>query len=164
MPHDPTPRLPGFPRRTLLALVEGPAAVEPALLALVPHVDRGRVRVLHGEPGTRALDVHGTSRGLRGRLARLVQDVAYDRSALRLHEEHLSRGAHLLLVPARDGAAVDRLVEVLAARGACGLLWFGRCSVVDVTPRRRAVGTPAVLVTSSPVVALPAAVRPVLAA
>jgi hypothetical protein len=79
--------------------------------------------------------VSGRTRGLRGRLLRLVQDVAYDRGRLQEHESHLRRGGHLLLIPAREWQECQRLVEVLADRSAHGLTWFARHSVVDVAPR-----------------------------
>ena len=156
-----TARLAGFPRCRLLALVDETAGLERALQALTPHVERAVVQVLSGPRGVHVLDVSGASRGLWGRVRRWVQDVAYDRSGLALHEGHLLRGGHLLLVPVRGGDRAEQLARVLAEQGAHGLLWFGRCSVVDVTPRRRAVRTRAVLVAPDRVPVRP--LRPVAA-
>ena len=136
-----TPRLGAFPRCRVLALVDADG-LQRTLTALAPHVDRGTVRVLTGQRGAQALDVSGAQRGLRGRLARAVQDLAYDRSGLATHEAHLRRQGHLLLVPARGGQRAELLARVLAGQGAHGLVWFARFSVVDITPRRRAVTTP----------------------
>lgn len=145
MNASPTPRLGAFPRCRVLALVDADG-LQRTLNALAPHVDRGTVRVLTGQRGAQALDVSGAQRGLRGRLARAVQDLAYDRSGLATHEAHLRRQGHLLLVPARGGQRAELLARVLAGQGAHGLVWFARFSVVDITPRRRAVTTPALLV------------------
>ncbi|GAA4753239.1 hypothetical protein GCM10023328_40620 [Modestobacter marinus] len=132
---DHIERVPGFPACRLFALVDSDAALRGALSALAPYVQPGAARVLSGEPGIRALDVDGRARGTRGRLLRAVQDVSHGRGALALHEEHLRRGGHLLLVPARDWAQCRRLVDVLGPWRAHGLVWFARYSVVDVTPR-----------------------------
>jgi hypothetical protein len=64
-----------------------------------------------------------------------VEDLVYNRSTLHLHEGHLRRGGHLLLVPAREWAQCQELVKVLTRWGAPGLVWFARFSVVDVIPR-----------------------------
>lgn len=146
MNSPPTRRLRAFPRCRVLALVDDDDGLERTLTALAPHLDLGTVRVLSGQRGARALDVSGAQRGLRGRLARVLQDVAYDRSGLATHEAHLRRQGHLLLVPARGSQRAEVLAAVLAGQGAHGLVWFARFSVVDITPRRRAVTTPALLV------------------
>ena len=142
-------RLPGFPRCRLLALVDDRTGARDALHALATHAPRTGVQVLAGERGVDALDVSGARRGLLGRFLRALQDVAYDRGALALHDAHLERGGFLLLVPTRHADDACLLARLLAGEGAHGLVWFGRCSVVDVTPRRRSVSTPAVLVTTA---------------
>jgi hypothetical protein len=130
-----TARVPGFPKCRLFALINDGTDLESVLQALEPYVDPAAVRLLTGEPGVQALDVSGATRGLRGRAMRAVQDLTYSRSDLHLHEQHLRRGGHLLLIPARDWAQCQQLVKVLTGWGAHGLLWFARHSVVDVTPR-----------------------------
>jgi hypothetical protein len=130
-----TDRVPGFPRCRLFALLDADTDLDGVLQALEPHVDPAAVRLLTGQPGAQALDISGRTRGLRGRAVRAVQDLAYDRSSLHLHEQHLRRGGHLLLIPAREWAQCEQLVKVLTDWGARGLLWFARASVVDVTPR-----------------------------
>jgi len=135
MDHRHTERVPGFPACRLFALLDSDAAVEGALVALAPHVEPGAVQVLTGERGVRALDVSGGANGLRRRVLRAVQDLAFGRSILAAHETHLRRGGHLLLIPSREWAHCQQLVEVLSRWGAHGLLWFARYSVVDVTPR-----------------------------
>ncbi len=139
-------RLRGFPGCTLLALVDDDAALDRALGALAAYVDRRALQVLSGGSGIRALDVSGRHDGLLRRLTRAVQDVAYDRDGLLAHEAHLRRGGHVLLVPACGWARCQLLVGAVVGAGAHGLVWRGRHTVVDVTPRRRAVHTPAVLV------------------
>jgi hypothetical protein len=130
-----TDRVPGFPACSLFALVDTHDALQGALRALEPHVEPGAVRMLTGESGVRALDVSGATRGLAGRLARGLQDFFYGRSNLHVHESHVRGGGHLLLIPAREWAQCQQLVNVLADWGAHGLVWFARFSVVDVTPR-----------------------------
>jgi hypothetical protein len=130
-----TDRVPGFPACHLFALVDTYADLQGALHALEPHVEPGAVRLLTGESGVRALDVSGASRGLTGRMSRVLQDFVYGRGSLHVHESHVRRGGHLLLIPAREWAQCQQLVNVLTDWGAHGLLWFARFSVVDVTPR-----------------------------
>lgn len=142
-------RVPGFPACRLFALVDDDAALAGALVALAPHVEPGGVRVLTGERGIRALDVSGGAHGLRGRMSRILQDLAFSRSSLAEHEAHLRRGGHLLLVPAREWTECQTLVGVLSRWGASGLVWFARWSVVDVTPRRCAVPAPTLALTAS---------------
>jgi hypothetical protein len=133
-PRQPK-RVPAFPARRLFALVDTDAALHGALRALAPHVAPADLRVLTGENGVRALDVSGATHGLRGRMMRAVQDLAYSRSSLDLHAIHMDRGGHLLLIRARTWGQCQQLVEVLTDWGAHGLVWFSRSSVVDVTPR-----------------------------
>ncbi len=127
--------VPGFPACRLFALLNTEADVRGALAALSSHLDPATVRVLSGEQGARALDISGRARGFLGRFLRAVQNVAYDRGRLFEHELHLRRGGHLLLVPAREWAQCQRLVEVLTPWRPHGLTWFARYSVVDPTPR-----------------------------
>jgi hypothetical protein len=134
-------RVPGFPACRLFALVDTDADLQGALLALAPYVRPGAVRQLSGERGVRELDVSGRTRGLRGRALRAVQDLVFSRSSLELHEIHLRRGGHLLLMPAHTWEQCQQLVKALTPWGAHGLLWFVRCSVVDITPRHAAAPT-----------------------
>jgi hypothetical protein len=129
-------RVPAFPACRLFALVDSDTDLKGALLALAPYVEPGRVRHLSGERGVRALDVSGRARGFLGCVARAVQDLAFDRGTLELHETHMRRGGHLLMIPARTWEECQRLVTALAPWGAHGLIWFARYSVVDVKPRR----------------------------
>jgi hypothetical protein len=133
--NRPTERVRGFPACHLFALVDTEAALQGALRALEPHVEPAAVLLLTGEPGAQALDVSGSTRGLRGRMMRAAQDFFYNRSSLHVHETHLRRGGHLLLIPAREWAQCQQLVKVLSDWGAHGLVWYARFSVVDVTPR-----------------------------
>ncbi|SDX29820.1 hypothetical protein SAMN05660209_00075 [Geodermatophilus africanus] len=127
--------VPDSPACRLFALLSTEADVRGALAALSSHVDPAMVWVLSGEEGARALDVSGRARGFSGRFLRAVQNVAYDRGSLSEHEFHLRRGGHLLLVPARECAQCQGLVEVLSPWRPHGLTWFARYSVVDPTPR-----------------------------
>jgi hypothetical protein len=137
-------RVPGFPACRLFALLDTDADLHGALSALAAHVGPGAVRVLSGGEGVWALDVSGGSRGVRGRLARVVQDLAYGRGTLETHERHLLAGGHLLVIRTREWEQCRRLVETLSGWGAHGLVWFARHSVVDVTPRYcAATGAPA---------------------
>lgn len=139
-------RLPGFPRCRLLALVDTDADLQATLAALARQVDPTTIGTLSGERGAVALDVSGAAGGTWGRPRRVLHNVAFHRDSLAWHEAHLTQGGHLLVIPARDWARCERLVQVLADHGAHGLVWFARFTVVDVTPRRRAVATPAILV------------------
>ena len=130
-----TERVPGFPSCRLFALLDTDADVRGALLAVAPYVDPGAVRVLTGPEGVRALDISGGARGLRGRLLGVLHELAHSRSTLEIHDRHLRRGGHLLLVPTREWAHCQQLVEALAPWHAHGLVWYARYSVVDVTPR-----------------------------
>jgi hypothetical protein len=134
---DPRPveRVPGFPACRLFALLDTDTDLHGALSALAPHVRPGAVRVLSGDEGVWALDVSGGTRGVRGRMVRAVQDLAYGRSSLATHERHLHAGGHLLMIRAREWEQCRGLVEALTGWGAHGLIWFARYSVVDVTPR-----------------------------
>jgi hypothetical protein len=137
--NQPSQRLRGFPACHLFALVDTEAALQGALRALEPHVAPGTVRLLTGERGAQALDVSGSAKGFRGRMTRGLQDFFYNRSSLHVHETHLRRGGHLLLIPAREWAHCQELVRVLSDWGAHGLIWYARFSVVDVTPRYCAI-------------------------
>jgi hypothetical protein len=135
----PSERVRGFPACHLFALVDTEAALQGALRDLEPHVEPAAIRLLTGERGAHALDVAGSSRGLRGRMMRATQDLFYGRSSLHEHETHVRRGGHLLLIPAREWEQCQQLVTVLSNWGAHGLVWYARFSVVDVTPRYSAV-------------------------
>src|SRR3954447_23434065 len=128
-------RVPGFPACRLFALIDTDADLHGALRALERYAEPAAIRRLTGERGAQALDVSGATRGLRGRTMRAVQDVLFSRSSLDLHESHLRQGGHLLMIPAREWAQCQRLVNVLTEWRAHGLVWFARFSVVDVTPR-----------------------------
>ena len=139
-------RLTGFPRHRLLALVDVDADLQATLEALALQVDPTTIGTLSGELGASALDVSGTAGGAWRRARRVLQNVAYHRDSLAWHEAHLARGGHLLVIPARNWAGCERLVQVLTDHGAHGLVWFARFTVLDVDSRQRAVATPAVLV------------------
>src|SRR3954468_8496069 len=122
MGHRNTDLVPGFPACRLFGLLDTGADVQAALLMLSPHVHPATVTLLHGERGIRALDISGRARGVRGRMLRAIQDVAFDRSRLEQHEAHLRRGGYLLLIPARDWEQCQRLVEALTRSGAPGAI------------------------------------------
>jgi hypothetical protein len=109
MDHRHTERVPGFPACRLFALLDSDAAVEGALVALTPHVEPGAVQVLTGERGVRALDVSGGAHGLRRRVLRAIQDLAFGRSSLGEHESHLRRGG---APPTGPGARVGAVPAV----------------------------------------------------
>lgn len=140
------PQLAGFPRHRLLALVDADTDLRATLEALALQVDPTTISTLSGERGASALDVSGAAGGAWRRARRVLQNVAYHRDSLAWHEAHLTRGGHLLVIPARNWASCERLVQVLTDHGAHGLVWFARFSVLDVDSHQRAVDTPAVLV------------------
>jgi hypothetical protein len=90
----------------------------------------------------RDLDVSGCARGIWRRALRAVQDLAFSRGTLGLHEHHLRRAGHLLVIPARTWELCQPVVQVLVPWGAHGLIWFARCSVADVTPRCAVLSRP----------------------
>lgn len=146
MNSSSTAGLPGFPRQRLLALVDADADLQATLEALSLEVDLSTIGTLSGESGASILDVSGAAGGTWRRARRVLQNVAYHRDSLAWHEAHLTRGGHLLVIPACNWARCERLVQVLTEHGAHGLVWFARFTILDVTSRQRAVTTCAVLV------------------
>ncbi len=80
----------------------------------------------HPEGGT------GVEHGLRARVVRFLQNLGYDESILAVYYEGLSKGESLLTVPC-PAADRYRLGQVLIARGAHGVIYFGAGSAETLT-------------------------------
>ncbi len=89
----------------------------------------------HRPTGIRARDVSGGAQGLRRRALRAVQDLAFGRSSLAVHETRLRRGGHLLLIPSREWAhCQQRWWRSPAGGGPTG--WCGSRGAASSTSRR----------------------------
>jgi hypothetical protein len=126
-----TERVPGFPACHLLALVDADADLEGAYGLSNPTSSPPPSACSPSERGAHALDVSGATRGLRGRPMRVLQDILYGRSTLQLHETHLRRGGHLLLIPAREWAQCQQLVTFSLTGAPTG--WSGSPGSVSLT-------------------------------
>jgi hypothetical protein len=119
-----------YPKRRVVAVIDDGARLDAAVRDLAgAGVDSDGINVLSGPDGARLLDRSGSDHGLRARLLRLVQGGAYESDALRVHEQALKDGHHVIYVPVRDQRDRAKVVGILRAAGGRYLLYFGAWSV-----------------------------------
>jgi hypothetical protein len=119
-----------YPMNRVVAILDYEAHVDAALEALAAAgINTTRVNVLSGTDGVHLLDRAGLRHGLRARLLRLAQRTAYEDDALRLHEQALQDGHHIVYVPVRSRDEADRVAGLLREAGGYHLLYFRRWSV-----------------------------------
>jgi hypothetical protein len=121
------------PSQEIAALLPDREAVDSVLAEFqAGGVDISAVQILDGAEGARILDPTGVEHGLRARVVRFLQNLGYDESILAVYYEGLSKGECLLTVPC---PAVDRyrLGQVLVARGAHGVIYFGAGAAETLT-------------------------------
>jgi hypothetical protein len=116
-----------YPMNRVVAILDDDAHVDAALEALAAAgIDTTRVNVLSGTDGARLLDRAGRRHGLRSRLLRLAQRTAAEDDALRLHEQALQDGHHIIYVPVRPRDEADRVAGLLREAGGYHLRYFRR--------------------------------------
>jgi hypothetical protein len=119
-----------YPKRRIVAVIDDDAPLDATVRSLSGvGVDAGEVNVLSGPDGARLLDRSGADHGLRARLLRLVQGGAFESDALRVHEQALNDGRHVIYVPVQDRPQLAKAVSLLRAAGGRYLLYFGAWSV-----------------------------------
>jgi hypothetical protein len=130
--EPPGPDLLTEPRHRLVARL---ADLDEAASALAEMTSAGfrtdEVFVITGDEGVRRLDPAGLHHGLRGRLVRAVDYLTYGE---RLEEEaaYLEGGGVILSVPARDQSERKRAEEVLRARHASRMRYWGEWTFEDI--------------------------------
>ncbi|MGH2465898.1 MAG: hypothetical protein ACRDGI_10595 [Candidatus Limnocylindrales bacterium] len=117
-----------YPLDWLLAVIDDPAAAQPAALALVDAgFDPEHVKVLEGATADGSLSDLPTSSGAIGQLIRLVQFMSMDQTPdLRLYEAALDDGRAIIAVHCAERDRLLRARDILAASGAHFQNHFGR--------------------------------------
>lgn len=132
-PHWNESRFYRYPSRRIVAVFDERPAINAALAHLQQAgVDVATVHVLSGPQGAQLLDRRGIRHGLRGRLLRVMQHGAFEGDTLRMHEQELNGGSHLLFVPLRRAQHVPELAEILQAVGGRNLVYFARWSITPL--------------------------------
>ena len=131
----------GVPRRNERRFYRYPMGRMVAIISDEPHlnavltelrqagVDPAGINVLSGPEGARLLDRSGTGHGPFARVLRWLQGGAYEVDALRIHEQALNDGKHIIYVPVRGDDQRRKVADILRAAGGRYLLYFRRWSV-----------------------------------
>jgi hypothetical protein len=90
------------------------------------------MNLLSGPTGARLLDRSGKRSGIAGRLLRLFQGGAFETDVLRVHEQALNDGHHVVFVPVRGDDTRRKVTEILRAAGGHSLLYFGTWSIAEL--------------------------------
>jgi len=119
-----------YPKNRVVAIIADDAQLSAALRELErAGVSMPDVNVLSGAAGARRLDRAGTRHGWRARLLRRFQRGAYDVDSLRIHEQALQAGQHVVYVPVRHEAEARRVADALRGAGGHYLLHFGAWTI-----------------------------------
>jgi hypothetical protein len=119
-----------YPTNRIVAILPGDAPLSSALGKLEPlGVSVADVNVLSGADGVRLLDRTGAGHGLRARLLRMFQRGAYEVNTLRVHEQALRAGGHVIYVPVRDKDQARKVAGVLRDAGGRDVLYFGTWAI-----------------------------------
>ena len=132
-PRRNEPRFYRYPMRRVVSIIDDTSSLEAILKDLASSgIDVSTVNVLSGQEGARLLDRSGATRGLRGRVLRLLQKSAYEYEALVEHETALNAGRHVLYVPVRTRRQRRQVVDIMRNHGGYGMTYFSRWSVEHI--------------------------------
>jgi hypothetical protein len=119
-----------YPKNRVVAIIADEAHLSAAFRELERvGVSMPDVNVLSGPDGARLLDRTGTGHGLRARLLRAFQRGAYEVTSLRVHEQALQAGQHVIYVPVRDRRQARKVADALRGAGGRYLLHFGSWTI-----------------------------------
>jgi hypothetical protein len=122
-----------YPKNRVVAIIADDAHLNAALRDLERlGVSMPEVNVLSGPDGARRLDRAGTRHGLRARLLRAFQRGAYEVTSLRIHEQALQAGQHVVYVPVHDQQQTTRVADALRDAGGRYLLHFGTWTIAQL--------------------------------
>jgi len=119
-----------YPKNRIVAVLPGDENLSPALGKLSelglsgPDID-----VLSGPDGARRLDRTGARHGLRARLLRMMQRGATEVDTLRVHEQALRGGHHVIYVPVRDKDQARQVATAVHDAGGRYVLFFGAWTI-----------------------------------
>ncbi len=124
-----------YPLEWLLAVIDDPAAAEPAAAALVAAgFSDGQVKVLVGATAQGSLADLPTSRGAISQVIRLVQFMTMDQTPdLRLYEAALDDGRAIVALHGADRPSLLRARDILAGHGAHFQNHFGRYATEELS-------------------------------
>jgi hypothetical protein len=119
-----------YPKNRIVAIVSDDAHLESALGKLETlGVNVADVYVLSGADGARLLDRTGTGHGLRARLLRTFQRGAYEVDSLRVHEQALRAGEHVIYIPVRGKEQARKVAAAVGNAGGRYVLYFGSWTI-----------------------------------
>jgi hypothetical protein len=119
-----------YPKNRIVAVLPDDAHLNSALSNLEPiGVSLSDVNVLSGADGARLLDRTGAGHGLRARLLRTFQRGAYEVDALRVHEQALQAGEHVIYVPVRGKDQARKVAAAVRDAGGRYVLYFGTWTI-----------------------------------
>jgi hypothetical protein len=122
-----------YPRNRIVAILPDDAHLESALGKLEPlGVNVADVNVLSGADGARLLDRTGAGHGLRARLLRTFQRGAYEVDSLRVHEQALRAGEHVIYIPVRGKDQARKVAATVGDAGGRYVLYFGSWTIVQL--------------------------------
>jgi hypothetical protein len=132
-PHRNEDRFYRYPKHRIVAIIPDEPQIDTALKDLDgAGLDVSSVHVLSGPTGARLLDRSGKRNGFAARLLRLFQGGAFETDVLRVHEQALNDGHHVIFVPVSGDDIRRKVIEILRAADGHSLLYFGTWSVAEL--------------------------------
>jgi len=130
--EPPGPDMFTEPRHRFIARLPDPDEAASALVDLTSAgFRRDEVFVISGDEGIRRMDPAGLHHGLKGRLVRAVDYLAYG-EMIEADAAHLEAGGVIISLPARDQNERGHAEEVLRARHASGMRYWGDWTFEDI--------------------------------
>jgi hypothetical protein len=130
--EPPGPDLLSEPRHRLVARLSDPDAAASAFADLIGAGFRtDEVFVISGDEGIRRFDPTGQHHGLKGRVVRAVDYLTYG-ELIEEDTAHLEAGGVIISLPARDQNERERAEEVLRARHASRMRYWGDWTFEDI--------------------------------
>jgi len=130
--EPPGPDMFTEPRHRFIARLPDPDEAASALVDLTSAgFRRDEVFVISGDEGIRRMDPAGLHHGLKGRLVRAVDYLTYG-EMIEEDAAHLEAGGVIISLPARDQNERGHAEEVLRARHASGMRYWGDWTFEDI--------------------------------
>ena len=130
--EPPGPDMFTEPRHRFVARLPDPDEAASALVELTSAGFRtDEVFVVSGDQGIRRMDPSGLHHGLKGRLVRAVDYLTYG-EMMEEDSAHLEAGGVIISLPARDQNERERAEQVLRARHASRMRYWGDWTFEDV--------------------------------
>ena len=130
--EPPGPDMFTEPRHRFVARLPDPDEAASALVDLTSAGFRtDEVFLISGDQGIRRMDPSGLHHGLKGRLVRAVDYLAYG-EMIEEDAAHLEAGGVIVSLPARDQNERERAEQVLRARHASRMRYWGDWTFEDI--------------------------------